>query len=271
VGSTFASGEEKWRARLGTLRQAVRQELVSRQLAGHITGRPGRRVLDIGCGQGSQLLVLARRGHLVTGLDSSGTLLSDLARALRAERPAVRDRVRLVQADALRAAAVFESATFDVVLCHGVLMYLADPDPLLDAVAAVTAPGGMVSLLVRNGDALAMRAGLSGDWPAAEAAFDGTSYVNRIGVRARADHLSDLTAGLAARDLRLQAWYGVRVFTDLAEDDAPLPDTRQLEVILSCEERAGRTDPYRAVAALLHLVAHRAPVAGGRGQAGPAG
>jgi S-adenosylmethionine-dependent methyltransferase len=259
VGATFASGEEKWRARLGTLRQAVRQELVSRQLAGHLTERPGQRVLDIGCGQGSQLLVLARRGHVVIGLDSSAALLSDLARALRAEQPAVRDRVRLVQADALSAAAVFEPATFDVVLCHGVLMYLPDPGPLLDAMAAVTAPGGLVSLLVRNGDALAMRAGLSGDWSAAAAAFDGTSYVNRIGVRARADHLGDLTAALAARDLLLQAWYGVRVFTDLAADDAPLPDPGQLEVILSCEERAGRTDPYRAVAALLHLVARQSP------------
>jgi S-adenosylmethionine-dependent methyltransferase len=255
----FAAGEEKWRARLGTLRQVVRQELMSRQLAGHLTGRPGQRVLDIGCGQGSQLLALARRGYLVTGLDSSATLLADLGRCLRAERPDVRDRVHLVQADALRSAAMFEPATFDVVLCHGVLMYLPDPGPLLAAIAAVTAPGGTVSLLVRNGDALAMRAGLSGDWPAAEAAFDGSSYINRIGVRARADRLSDLTAALAARQLALRAWYGVRVFTDLADDDAPAPDARQLKLILSCEERAGRSDPYRAVAALLHIIAQRPP------------
>jgi S-adenosylmethionine-dependent methyltransferase len=263
VGGTFGSGEERWRAHLGTLRQAVRQELVSRQLAGHIADLPGQRVLDIGCGQGSQLLVLARRGHVVTGLDSSATLLSDLTGALRAERPAVRDRVRLVQADALHTADVFEPASFDVVLCHGVLMYLPDPGQLLDAVAAVTAPGGLVSLLVRNGDALAMRAGLTGDWPAAAAAFDAASYVNRIGVQARADRLADLAAALGARNLALQAWYGVRVFTDLAADDAPLPDTRQFELMLSCEERAGRTDPYRAVAALLHLVAHRAPPGSG--------
>jgi S-adenosylmethionine-dependent methyltransferase len=257
VRAGFAAGEEQWRARLGTLRQVVRQELVSRQLAGHISGRPGQRVLDIGCGQGSQLLVLARRGHLVTGLDSSGTLLSDLGRSLRAERPEVRDRVRLVQGDALDAAALFGSAAYDAVLCHGVLMYLPDPDPLLEAIAAVTAPAGTVSLLVRNGDALAMRAGLSGDWPAAAAAFDGDCYVNRIGVQARADRLSDLAAALAARHLALEAWYGVRIFTDLADDDAPLPDARQLELILGCEERAGRTDPYRGVAALLHIIAGR--------------
>jgi S-adenosylmethionine-dependent methyltransferase len=257
LGTTFAAGAEEWRARLGTLRQVVRQELVSRQLAVHVPDLAARRILDIGCGQGTQLLALARRGHAVTGLDSSAALLSDLDRSLRAEQRVVRNRVRLIQDDALRTAALFEPASFDVVLCHGVLMYLPDPGPLLGAMSGVVAPGGLVSLLVRNGDALAMRPGLAGDWLAAETAFAATAYVNRIGVQARADRLGDLTTGLAARHLAVRAWYGVRVFTDLADDDAPVPDVEELELILRCEERAGRSDPYRAVAALLHIVAQR--------------
>ena len=48
----------------------------------------------------------------------------------------------------------------------------------------------------------------------------------------------------------------MRVFTDTAPGDAePPPD---LEALLACEERAGRTDPYRQVAALLHVIARRA-------------
>jgi len=255
--TTFAAGEEKWRARLGTLRQVVRLELMTRQLAGHVPDQPGRRVLDVGCGQGPQVLNLARRGHTVVGLDSSQALLGDLTRALRAETPQVRGRVRLVRGDAGDTAALFGAGRFDVVLCHGVLMYWPDPGPVLAAIAAVTAPGGLVSLLVRNGGALAMRPGLQGDWAAAAAAFDEPWYLNRIGVRARADRLGDLTAGLAAHDLDVEAWYGVRVFTDLAGDDAPVPGAGQLGALLACEERAGRTDPYRAVAALLHIVARR--------------
>jgi hypothetical protein len=50
----------------------------------------------------------------------------------------------------------------------------------------------------------------------------------------------------------------VRVFTDLAADDAPLPGPAELGLIIECEERAGRTDPYRSVAPLLHLIARRA-------------
>jgi S-adenosylmethionine-dependent methyltransferase len=257
VTSTFAAGEDRWRAGLGTLRQAVRQELVARQLASHLADQPGLRVLDIGCGQGTQAVRLARRGHLVTGLDGSASLLAGFGRSLRSEPGPVRDRVRLVHGDALSTADLFAPASFDAVLCHGVLMYLPGPGPVLAAIARVIAPGGLVSLLVRNGDALAMRPALLGDWAAAAAAFDGSGYLNRIGVRARADRLGELSAGLAAHGLGLERWYGVRVFTDLAGDDEPVPDPEAFGLLLDCEERAGRSDPYRAVAPLLHVLARR--------------
>jgi SAM-dependent methyltransferase len=256
VSRGFAAGEERWRRGLGTLRQVVRQELVTRQLADHLPGSPWR-VLDIGCGQGTQALLLARRGHAVTGLDTSDHLLADFRAALDAEPAEVADRVRLVRGDAGDVAGLFPPSSFDAVLCHGVLMYFPDPDPLLEAIARVVAPGGLVSLLVRNGNALAMRPGLLGDWNSVEQAFDGASYLNRIGVNARADRLEALSAALAERHVPVRRWYGVRVFTDAAASDAPLPDQATLDLILRCEERAGRTDPYRRVAALLHLVAVR--------------
>jgi S-adenosylmethionine-dependent methyltransferase len=70
---------------------------VARQVAAHMPDRPPRRVLGIGCGQGTQALALARRGHLVVGLDNSARLLSDFRAAPAAEPPAVGNRVRLVQ------------------------------------------------------------------------------------------------------------------------------------------------------------------------------
>jgi S-adenosylmethionine-dependent methyltransferase len=258
VSVSFAAGEERWRAGLGTLRQVVRQELVARQLAAHLPDLPPRRVLDIGCGQGTQALLLARRGHVVTGLDSSARLLGDFRAALTAEPSEVALRVRLVEGAAEEIGGLFQPSSFDVVLCQGVLMYFPDPGPLLDAIAQVVAPGGLVSLLVRNGDALAMRPGLLGDWNSVSRAFEGAVYLNRIGVAARADRLDDLTAVLAKRQLPVARWYGVRVFTDAAASDAPLPDQATLDAILRSEEQAGRTDPYRRVAALLHLIAVRA-------------
>ncbi|AJZ85346.2 class I SAM-dependent methyltransferase [Streptomyces antimycoticus] len=242
---------------LGGLRNTVRQALVARQLDEQITARfpvgQRLRVLDVGVGQGTQALRLARAGHEVTGLESDPTMLEAARTALADEPEGIRRRVRLLEGDGRETGAHFLPGAFDVVLCHGVLMYLPEPDPLLAGLARVLAPGGLLSLLVRNGDALAMRPGLAGDWDTALTAFGSSSYTNRIGLPVRADRREELTETLTAIGAPLHAWYGVRVFTDLAPDDAEPPGSPEWERLLSAEERAGRTDPYRAVAALLHL------------------
>ncbi|MEU6475608.1 methyltransferase domain-containing protein [Streptomyces sp. NPDC047017] len=228
---------------------------MARQLDEQIAGRfpvgQRLRVLDVGMGQGTQALRLARAGHQVTGLERDQKMISVARAALAGEPEGIRARMRIVEGDGQDTGVHFLPGSFDVVLCHGVLMYVEEPDPLLAGLARMLAPGGLLSLLVRNGDALALRPGLSADWSGALAAFDTTAYRNRLGLDVRADRLADLTATLAGIGAPLHAWYGVRVFTDTAADGTePPPDT---ETLLAAEERAGRTDPYRAVAALLHL------------------
>ncbi|KND41228.1 MULTISPECIES: methyltransferase domain-containing protein [Streptomyces] len=232
--------------------------MVSRQVDEQIAGRfpvgQRLRVLDVGMGQGTQALRLARAGHAVTGIEREAKLIAVAREALAAEPEGIRGRVRIVEGDGRDTGVHFLPGSFDVVLCHGVLMYVEEPDALLAGLARMLAPGGLLSLLVRNGDALAMRAGLAGDWAGALAAFDTTAYRNRLGLDVRADRLATLTDALAGIGAPLHAWYGVRVFTDLAADDAVVPDGQgNLEALLAAEERAGRTDPYRQVAALLHL------------------
>ncbi|WP_171111630.1 MULTISPECIES: methyltransferase domain-containing protein [Streptomyces] len=228
---------------------------MARQLDEQIAGRfpvgQRLRVLDVGMGQGTQALRLARAGHQVTGVEKDATMLAAARSALAEEPVGIQERVRLIEGDGRDTGVHFLPGSFDVVLCHGVLMYVDDPDPLLAGLARMLAPGGLLSLLVRNGDALAIRPGLAGDWTTALAAFDTTAYRNRLGLDVRADRLATLTATLAGIGAPLHAWYGVRVFTDTAADDAEVP--ADVEALLAAEERAGRTDPYRGVAALLHL------------------
>ncbi|MCC3775775.1 methyltransferase domain-containing protein [Streptomyces sp. UNOB3_S3] len=229
--------------------------MVARQIDEQIAGRfpVGRRlrVLDVGLGQGTQALRLARAGHEVTGLEPDPEMIAAVRAALAGEPEGIRERVRLIEGDGRDTGAHFLPGAFDVVLCHGVLMYVAEPDPLLAGLARVLAPGGLLSLLVRNADALAMRPGLSGDFTTALRAFDSPAYTNRLGLEVRADRRETLTATLAGIGAPLHAWYGVRVFSDLAPDGAAAPT--DLDGLLAAEERAGRTDPYRGVAALLHL------------------
>ncbi|MEU5717781.1 methyltransferase domain-containing protein [Streptomyces sp. NPDC020403] len=211
------------------------------------------RVLDVGMGQGTQALRLARAGHSVTGLESDGEMLGTAQEALAGEPEGIRERVRFVEGDGRDTGVHFLPGSFDVVLCHGVLMYVPEPDPMLAGLARMLAPGGLLSLLVRNGDALAMRPGSAGDFGAALAAFDTDTYTNRLGLDVRADRLDALTDTLAGIAAPLHAWYGVRVFTDNVPNEAALPEPEELARVLAVEDRAGRTDPYRGVAALLHL------------------
>lgn len=221
------------------------------------------RVLDVGMGRGTRALWLARAGHRVTGLERDQEMVSAARRALADEPKDVRARMRVVESDGRDTGVHFLPGSFDVVLCHGLLMHVEEPDPLLAGMARMLAPGGLLSLLVRNGDAPAMRPGLSGDWAAALSALETPARLPRPrtapdekapvrpGAEVRADRLADLTETLAGIGAPLRAWYGVGVFTDTAADDAGPP--AELEMVLAAEERAGRTDPYRAVAPLLHL------------------
>ncbi|MEU1077700.1 MULTISPECIES: methyltransferase domain-containing protein [unclassified Streptomyces] len=239
------------------MRNTVRQELVARQLDEQIAGRfpvgQRLRVLDVGTGQGTQALRLARAGHTVTGLESDPEMLRVAREALLTEPEGIRERVRLVEGDGNETGVHFLPGSFDVVLCHGVLMYVQEPDAMLAGLARMLAPGGLLSLLVRNADALAMRPGLAGDWGGALASFDTDAYTNRLGLSVRADRLDTLTRTLDGIAAPLHAWYGVRVFTDNVPNDVQLPAADELDRLLAAEDRAGRTDPYRRVAALLHL------------------
>ncbi|MFD7978104.1 class I SAM-dependent methyltransferase [Streptomyces sp. NPDC059071] len=246
-----------WSAVPGGLRDTVRQELIARQLDEQIAARypvgQRLRILDAGMGQGTQALRLARAGHTVTGLEADPELLKTARESLATEPAGIRERVRLIEGDGRETGVHFLPGSFDVVLCHGVLLHADEPDALLAGLARMLAPGGLLSLVVRNAEALAMRPGLAGDWAGALAGFDADVFTDGSGAKVRADRLDALTSTLAGIAAPLHAWYGVHVFTDGLRGDVGLPAADELERLLAAEDRAGRTDPYRRIAGLLHL------------------
>jgi S-adenosylmethionine-dependent methyltransferase len=252
----FGSAVQAWRERLGLVRDVVRQELVHRQLMNNLP-RPARdevlRVLDVGCGQGTQLSRLARAGFRVVGIDPSSELLAVAAESLAAEDDDVRVRVELHKGGIgeWRRAGV----DFDVVCCHGVVMYLPSLGEAIEELVAAARPGGLVSVLSKNRANLSLRAAMAGDWETALVAFDGRAYTNRLGVQgARCDDPEEVIGALSAAGADTIAWYGVRLFTDHWGDVAP---PVEIEIILQAEEEAGRRDPYRRLASATHVIARR--------------
>ncbi len=236
-----------------TLRGVVRQRLVDRQLAKHLTDPPAR-VCDVGGGAGHQAIPLARRGYEAIILDLSEEMLERSRQALADEAREVRGRMRLVLGGGEDAPRIFGSGSFDAVLCHGVLIYLEQTDPFLRALSDIARPGATISILTKNAAALAMRPALEGRYRDALAAFDSDREINRIGIETRAQTIPELCANLEEHDIELENWYGVRVFTDHLEDRPVGPELLE---ILEAEWEAGRRDPYRGVARLVHLVGRR--------------
>ena len=253
MSNGFSGLAGRYLASSETLRGIVRHTLVARQLAEHIPAPPAS-VIDVGGGAGHQAVPLARRGYEVTILDPSRTMLREARRRLASEGDEVGRGVRLVEGGGEEAPRALDGETFEVVLCHGVLMYLEDPRPMVRALAAVARPGAVISVLAKNASALAMRSALEGRYKDALAALEADRDLGRLGAVTRGDKVEELAALVERSGIEVVRWYGVRVFTDHLDNRPPGSD---LPDILELEWEAGRRDPYRSVARLFHLVGRK--------------
>lgn len=194
---------------------------------------------------------LAERGYEVTILDPSQRMLDEAQNRLDEEEADTRSRVHLVDGVGEDAPRIFGPAYFDAVLCHGVLMYLDEPRTMIGAISAVTRPEGVVSILSKNAAVLAMRPALEGRYADALAALDSDRDLGRLGVVTRGDTIETLTAAFSKVGMTVEAWYGVRVFTDHLGD--AMPNHNLLE-ILDLEWEAGMREPYRSATRLTHIL-----------------
>lgn len=261
---TFGQGRAGWLTNSDHVRNVVRQELVSRQLAAHVPDCP-LRVLDVGAGQGIQSIRLGRAGHMVRSVEPDEQMRAAFGEALAGEADEVRERVTLVAGSLGSLADATGGETFDLVLLLGVLMYVPDSSVVLAEVAPLVRAGGVLSIATRTATSALWRPAARQDWTAALAAFDeddaarregrDVRYVNEIGAPARADDFDRLVATAAAHGLALESWYGIRTAIDLAERDPKIAtDHPDLDAIIEVEQRLGATDPFRQLSQLTHFI-----------------
>jgi SAM-dependent methyltransferase len=220
------------------------------QLLAHLPPPPAP-VLDIGGGGANQSLPLARLGYAVTVLDPSPAMLAKAEQRVRAEPEPVQQRVRLIEAPGEHAADVTDGQHFTAVLCHGVLMYLSEPETLVRSLCRCVSAGGVVSIMALNAHTMAVRPALERRWADALTAFDATGEVGVLGADTRADTVEDLSALLQRHDVHPEAWYGVWLFSDWL--DLPLNDT-DVAAVADVELQASRRDPYRQLSRVFHLI-----------------
>lgn len=104
----------------------------------------GKRVLDVGCGAGTDLARFAKAGAIATGVDISSSAI-DLARA-NFEQQGLDADLRVADGEHLP----FPDAAFDFVFAHGVVQYTPDVRALIDECRRVLGPGGEAVFQVYN-------------------------------------------------------------------------------------------------------------------------
>src|SRR5262245_27009844 len=105
----------------------------------------GQRLLEVGCGIGTDLVRFAQGGARVTGIDLAQTAI-DLARKNFEWHGLQPEELRVGNGEALP----YPDASFDVVYGHGVIQYTADAPLLIRECHRVLKPGGTGIFMVYN-------------------------------------------------------------------------------------------------------------------------
>jgi len=106
----------------------------------------GKKVLEIGCGLGTDTINFARHGAQVTAVDLSENSLS-LARK-RAEVFGLEDRIRFVQADAEHLSDYVPAEPYDLIYSFGVIHHTPHPDRVIEQLRRYIKPDTTVKIML---------------------------------------------------------------------------------------------------------------------------
>ena len=214
----------------GELRLALLDHLLPRTLP--LEGQP---VLDVGGGLGQMSAWLASRGHAVTLAEPSEEML-DRARGMLADSD-----VDFLPAT-LQALPDRAPGPWRLIVCHAVLEWLADPREAIAILESLLAPGGHLSLMVFNRDALRFSNIVKGNLAKAlDDRLEGTGKRQRLTPISPLTH-AQINRWLEERGLIVEHVAGIRVFHDyLRERD---PDEATLARLFELERRYCDVDPH---------------------------
>ena len=209
------------------------------------------RILDAGCGAAPFSLGFLRRGHDLTLCDISEKML-----VLARERAGELCGGTGVPMPAFHHGAIQAldfSAPFDLVLCHAVLEWVAEPRALLARLAELTRPGGILSLTFYNLHGMVMKNLLRANYKKIKAKqYHGwPGSLTPAHPRKPEEVLSWLDA-LPGNPFELRCHSGMRVFHDYNLD--PAANSKEPETVIELELELSRQLPYRDLGRYQHLV-----------------
>lgn len=235
------------------LKGAVRLAILERDFAQHlpfVSAPPVAplRILDAGGGQGQFSLLLARLGHRVVICDISAEMLALAEHTVKEAQ--IEASVTLINCAIQDLPQHIEDCQFDLVLCHAVMEWLAEPRTLLPYLQQYLKPAGHISLTFYNRQSLIYKNLLRGN-------FKKVIAQDFTGARGSLTPINPLepeqvTQWATELNFNIVVSSGIRVFHDYIFD-ATVRDQNP-KSLLALELQFSQLEPYRSLGRYIHLL-----------------
>lgn len=241
--------QEHYETMRGYVRREVTRENLQLEL-GEFLKFP-RRVLDVGGGDGSDARWLAGQNHNVVLVEPDRSALDEASKHLYPPLDNV------LQGTSETALSHYGPGSFDLVLSHGVILYLDTPAAEIKRLSGLLQPGGYLSLLTAGKFGKINRFQAEGSTDALNTLLLTGKYTNNLGIFATAHLPREIDALLEREELETINWFGVRLTTD--EDDRQFDEVPALHRnrILASEIHASRDPLKRPNGQMLHFIARK--------------
>ncbi len=227
-------------------------------------GRP-LRILDVGAGLAQLAIELAAQGHTVVVNDIAANMIAK-AKINAEQNAAAMNHLtwhvcpyqaledKLAADDKLKN----DAAKFDLILCHALLEWLAEPAAIMDFFDRQLTDSGALSLCFYNPASFEYRNLIMGNFNLLDSIVDNNNYV--------ADNKKSLTPNHPVAKQEVESWLqrqhyrivltsGLRVFHDYT----PLKrgGHNDPEAVIRMELRYSQQEPYKWLGRYLHILAAR--------------
>ena len=244
----------------GGLKGDIRLAVLRRDIFDYTDGKSrtlGRplRILDVGAGLAQIAIELAAKGHTLVINDISANML-EKAQASAAQSNENLDITWYVcPYQELEEKLAYKLEKFDLIMCHALLEWLAEPAKVMDFFDKQLTDNGALSLCFYNPASFDYRNLIMGNFNL----LDNTDY--------KADNKKSLTPNHPVAKEEVEAWLQVHDYQTLVasglrvfHDYSPLKrgGHNNPEAVIRMELRYSQLEPYKWLGRYLHLLATRA-------------
>ncbi|SHE69588.1 S-adenosylmethionine-dependent methyltransferase [Microbulbifer donghaiensis] len=236
----------------GGLKGDIRLAVLNRDLAPLLAEAGSLKIVDAGGGQGQFAIDLAQGGHRVYLADISAQMLEQAAERVKERQ--LQERVTLLHRSLQELYQVPELQGADLVICHAVMEWLAEPKRAVEQLRALLKPGGYLSLTFYNRRALEFRLLQRGSFRQLDRNIDTGHWGGHPGSLTPQNPLllEWVQDWLAQAGLTVVAHSGIRCFHDFMTP--VIRDKLPAAAIMEKELEFSRIDPYRQLARYVHLL-----------------